>query len=321
MPTAIDYYIAADGTIYYFDEPEVKFLMSIQGTGMPPINYVTQQGPFQHGSTLLDYRLGERVVQLLVRGSFRSQSGVFTGRMQLIDAIRPNRHPTCLVGPGALVHRFPDGSKLYLDVIIEQGPNFEPRKLDSWDEWGYNEVLRFRAHNPVFYNPVQQTHNFINVASDPELPDEPDPNITELVFPITFPISFHRRIGTSGGGGSGDEDEVNTITYQGTWKEFPTIRLLGPLSSPFTIRNTGTDEYIRLNYAVQPDEEVFFDLRYGSKVVVRDDGASLMQYLDPISDLASFHLEPGQNIFEVNILGANSSSQVQMLYKNRYIGY
>ncbi len=318
-----DSYITPDGREYILHDEGIRWVMSIEGTGMPSINYITQQGPFQHGSTLLDYRLQPRVVQMVIRHNYIGRQQLYSGRQQLLDAIRPNRQVPGQLRTGVLRKYFSGKAALDLDVMVEQGPNFQPREFDKWDEWSLQEVIRFIAFNPIFYNSAIETHDFINTDTTPgEGGSGDDPNLTQLVFPISFPIHFNRNIGApGGGGGEGGGADPQVIDYIGTWFEYPTIILTGPLGSPIIIENTTTGEMLRLNYDIQPGETVTIALTYGIKTVISSTMGNVIGFLDPLSDLGSFHLEPGTNNFVTSIVGQDSNSVVQFQYKNRYIGY
>lgn len=302
--TEFDSYITPDGRLYPLTAPEIRWVRSIEGTGMPPIEYITQRGPFQHGETVLGHRLRPRVIQMHIRQNFRSRDEYYNGRLQILDVLRPNR-----VGEtGTLRKSFKNGSKIDIDVMIQQGPNFQPQAADEWDAWSFDEIIRFIAYNPVFYNPYMQTHEFINSDID-------DTNLTQLVFPITYPITFHRS-------GHGLTSEGNlTVPYAGTWVEYPTIALIGPLGNPVYIENVTTGELLRYNRVVDAGETVTIELTYGIKTIESSSGLNVMPFLDENSDLGSFHLEPGDNTFLIGAIGFNALSGLELRYHDRFIGY
>lgn len=315
-----DQFITSDGFAYALHAPDIRWVRSIEGTGMPPVTYLTQKGPFQHGETLLGYRLQPRVIQMLIRQNYTCRERYWHGRLQILDVLRPNRPGTT----GTLRKNFGDGSKIDIDVVIQQGPNFEPADPDVWDEWSINEVIRFIAYNPVFYNPYLHTWDFINITLASGVAQD-SLTMLQLKFAATFPINFNRNIGVPGIGGGAVAPTIdpNILAYLGSWVEYPTIILVGPLDSPFIITNVTTDETIRLNYVVDAGETVTIDLNYGTKTITSTlhPGDSLMGFLDPTSDVGSFHLQPGTNIFNTSILGQNANSRVQFKYNDRYVGY
>lgn len=298
-------YIAPDGSVYQFDTTD-RFLISEEGLGMPPVEYITQKGPYQHGSTLIDYRLRERTIQLILRDDACNRADYWTHRSALLNAIRPNRHVGYNFGPGTLRKKFPDGSIRDIKVIIEQGPIFGPRPTDRWDEFGFTETLRFIANDPVFYSPVI---TLVTYATAPAA-------LTELVFPIDFPIQFSSSYYASGS---------VPLVYAGTWFSFPTIVITGPQSA-IDIRNLSTNEKIFLDYSLSIGEIVTINLEYGNKTVFSNSGASLIGSVSDDSNLASFHIAPdpevagGINNISVTSLGNTSSSKIELTYLTRYIG-
>ncbi|MCI0551432.1 MAG: exo-alpha-sialidase, partial [Anaerolineae bacterium] len=58
-------YIGPDGQVYPLVTPHLpvgRFVMNFSGFGMPPFDYVTQRGPFQHGETVRDFFARPRIV-------------------------------------------------------------------------------------------------------------------------------------------------------------------------------------------------------------------------------------------------------------------
>lgn len=296
-------YIAADGTVYKFHVPARigKWVVSQSGWGMSPIEYITQRGPFQHGETVLDWFLRPRVIHLLIRQQFCDRDGYWAGRAALVNAIRPNRQATPGgVAPGTLRRRLSNGSLRSVDCFIQDGPRFEARRTDAWDEWAFREVLRFVAYDPVIYDPALQTQTF---SQDQD----------ELTFPITFPILFSALEASA------------TITYQGTWLSYPTITITGP-STGISITNTTTGEVINISAALGVGDSLIVTLTPSSKTVVKNDGTNMIGSVDPASDLGTWHLAPdpeapgGANDISVAITGAGPSSGVTVEWYTRYIG-
>lgn len=289
-------YIAPEGKVY-----DLKNVMSAEGEGLPPLDYVTQRGPFQHGETVHDYFLRPRTVQLIVRKDFRNRMAYWEGRSRLLDLLKPNRQTgQGMTNPGTLRKILPDGSKRDLDCYLTQGPDFNPRG-SGWDEWAFTESLRFVAYNPVWYNPTQKSLVLTSANS-------------QLVFPITFPITF------TGFAVSG------TAAYKGTWIEYPTITITGPLNG-VNIQNTSTNERIILTHNIAAGQTATLDLTYGMKTIELNDGTNLMPYVTSDSDLAAFHLGADPEVANGNnsilVSGGGDTpgvTMVAMLWKDRYIG-
>lgn len=295
-----DYYVTPDGEEFLLTGPGTRVVYSWEGEGLPPIDYITQRGPFQHGETPLNYFLRPRILQAIIRHSYCDREAYWTGRNNLLSYLRPNRQLTTTLTPGKIRKRLANGERRDIDVFILEGPGFAARTNGRWDETAYTETLRFIAHNPVWYDPVQRSSSF----SSP---------VSELVFPITFPITF------------GAFEVSGTITYVGTWNEYPVITVNGPISN-FTIRNVTTDEDINISASISAGQSIIIDLRYGVKTITRNDGTNLIGTLSSDSDLASWHLAPdpeaagGVNDILISGGSADSNTSILVDYYRRYIG-
>lgn len=298
-----DYYVSPDGIEYDLNDWGRTFLISQGGQGFAPIEYRTSRGPFQHGETALDYVLRPRILQYLFRLDTRNRDRYWEERTRILNIFRPNRQTTDELLPGQLRKQFKDGSTRAIEVFVDQGLQFEGGGAD-WDEFGSNEIVRFIAYNPIWFDPTQGEQEF-NLGS-----------LDDLVFPIDFPIVF----------GSTVLYDQATIQYLGTWEELPVIIITGPLNQP-RIENLTTGEVLDLEYNVPAGRVVTIDLSYRKKTVTDDLGANFAGSLSPDSDLATFHLAPspeaanGNNVFFVQGTGAEpTTTKIEIRYYNRYGG-
>lgn len=324
-----DYYIPPDVTVntdgsisnadwpkvYRFNDEVDKFLLSFTGLGMPGINYITQNGPYQHGETILDYRLASRVIQLEHRRNSNpceKRQGYWNARADIMNWLRPNRQLANNFGLGRLRKRYPNGELRDIDVIIDSGPVFNPRNPDEWDEWAFTETIRFRSSDPTFYDPellsAEWTFDEFGGLIFYDTPDW----IDHLTFPIVF--------------GSDSISSILQITYPGTWLTYPTFVISGPMSY-LLIENQSTDEKIEMDYALPAGESLTISLDYGNKTIIDSSGQNRIGTLTVDSDLSTFHLAPdpevpnGINIIEVSGSdGIMNQTLVAMKYYVRYIG-
>lgn len=316
-------YIAPDGKVYPFNafSPQYgRWVIGIAGQGTPPIEYITQRGPFQDGETVRDFFLRPRVIQMQVRNAYCNRDSWWAGRAAMLNGIRPNRQTTPTgTTPGNLRVVESDGTIRQLDVFIAEGPRFEPAQLDKWDEWAFQEVLRFIAYDPLFYDPNLVTVTFLPVSCAlgfPYIFTFSFSCVNGLIFPITFPIVFN----------SSYLSTTQTITYTGTWLTYPVITLTGPMTNP-TMTNTATGEKLTLNYTISAGEVVTIDLRYGRKTVSNQTGTNLIGYLSNDSNLATFHIAPdpeapgGLNpISLVAYLTTVGATQMTFSYYTKFFG-
>jgi len=297
--------IGADGTVYKFDD-WYKFVVSETGFGAPPIEFITQSGPLQHGDTVLDYRLRPRIIQQIVRYDACDREDYWTKRAELLDAIRPNRHPAGQVLPATLRKRLPGGVVYDLAVFVEQGPAFAPRDPRKWDEFGFTDTIRYRADDPIALSPTLNTSTWVLTPTD------------DLIFPITFPIIF----------GSTIINSDITVRNPGTWESYPKIVMQGPCNSPL-ITNQDIDESIKLNYAVSTGETVTIELTPEEKLVYNQLSVNLLGTVDlDESDLATFRIEvapavaDGDNVINVTASGAVAGvTSISLSFYPRFYGF
>lgn len=260
------------GEEFGFTNGRRKFVMSIAGEGAPPVEYVTTRGADQDGETVRTFHLRPRALIMAIRWIGCTRDEYWSLRAALLNQIRPNRQTASApVTPFSLRRTLSDRSKRQIDGFFTQGPVFEPRPLDRWDEFGFSETLQFDAHDPLWYDPTQQSA-FQQASAG--LTDQ-------LVFPITFPIVF----------GLGVVSGAVSCLYAGTWAEYPQIVIQGPLNG-LTLEHQQTGLIIGLDYDIALGEQVTFDLRYGVKTVTSSTGANLIGFVRAGSDLGTFRLEP-----------------------------
>lgn len=290
-------YVRPDGVKYRLHAPPSRVVMTEEGFGTPPMEYIVDQAPFQHGDTVRNVLLQPRPVQLVVMQNFVSRPAYWDGRASLLDAIRPNR-VTDFNNPGSLLYYLGNGDRRQLDVFLDSGPGFAPR-AGGWREWMFTEVLRFTAHDPVWYDPTQQSTVF-TVATD------------NLVFPTTFPITFETFGGTA------------AVAYLGTWLEYPSFTVTGPVSG-LHVHNHTTDDHIALEYDLPAGYSLTIVLN-GVKTITRSDGLNLLNYLSDDSDLTTWSLAPdpvaagGINSVHIQGTGTSGATAATMNWYNRFFG-
>lgn len=289
-------YIKPDGGRVLLHAPPSSTVLSEEGFGTPPLDYVVDRSPFQNGDTVRTFTLGPRPVQLVVQQNFCGRSRYWDGRATLLDQIRPNRI-TDFSNPGKLRYYLANGNTRQLDVWLEAGPGFAPPQ-GGWREWTFTEVLRWMAHNPVWYDPTQQSLTFVPGTAG--------------TFPMTFPVTF-----TTFGA-------VADVQYDGTWLEQPSIYVHGPVTG-LHIHNHTTGDMIGFDRALQDDESIMIVLA-GNPTVTSNNGDNWLSYISPDSDLTTFALVPdpqapgGVNDIHVSGSSTGAGTDVTLYWYNRYFG-
>jgi hypothetical protein len=281
------YLITPDGKQYELDSSDYKFILSEDGFGMPPIDYITGQSPTQHGTTIFDYRLKSRIVQLVYRSRGRDRFDYWNNRDNLLEILRPNQLVSGAMAPLILRRSLPNGKMRDLEVFIDQGPGFAARDLSEWDEWSFTETLRFIAPNPLFKNPIVSTQALTFAAT------------AGFTFPMTLPLYI-------------DDDilqDTLTCTYGGNFETFPTIILHGPMSG-CEITNNFNGKRINLLYVVSFDETLTIYLNQNNKKAISSKSGDVSGILY-LSDLTMFKLFPhptvvgGANTFDILASGVS----------------
>ena len=199
-----------------------------------------------------------------------------------------------------------------LFCLLESGPTFDegPGPLPFYPT-GYDEVLRFVAHDPFWYGSVEQVETW-------ELPED----FGDLVFDLEG-----AWFGTTHGDGrwlfapTSIGESVNVI-YWGTRFAKPIIEIDGPAENPY-VENTTIGTSLFLNgYTVALGETVTINTL--TLTVTNNAGDNLMPYLE--GDLAGFGLFPDpqapgrQNEVFVSFDGATLDSAARLLWRNRDVG-
>lgn len=317
-PAELDWYISPDGQTYQFDNASDDILLAFQGYGMPGIDYISQQGPFQHGKTLLDYRLQPRIIQLEHRRQSCDRYDYWANRGGLLNLLRPNRQYANQFDLGKLRKILPGNVRRDIDVLVQQGPQFAARN-DGGDWLDFTDTIQFIAPDPTFYDPDTVIVTWMITVTDELF-------FFSAAFPddLFFPCSFGTDVLTG----------TASIHYTGTWLAYPTFVMTGPINQP-TIENLTTGEKIQLLYYVGVGEIVTIALPFGSKSVTNNFGANLIGTVSTDSDLATFHIAPepeaawcgthprpcGVNNFSVAGAGGVAGlTAIEMRYYTRYIG-
>lgn len=285
-----------DGDELFFTGEDFK-LLAYGNLGAPPTEYLTRRGYKQHGVTELDFLLNPRtIIVQLWRSAALDRQTYWDNRKELHDFLRPNRN-----GPFTFTIRTPNGDERSITVRAEPGLVFPP--TPDLNDWTVNEQLDFVAFNPLFRNAAQDV---IALSSSVQ---------TELVFPITFPISF---------GTSGVYLTTGTITYEGTWKAYPTITLTGPYTRAVII-NQETGVSIYMSVAIAAGEQRIITLTPGQQSITDADGNNKFSDLGAGANLVDFALLPdpevanGQQEITIQLVdGVNGTSGASLSYYEQF---
>lgn len=299
------YYVAPDGYEYLLFGGN-RALLSLGSLGRPEIDYLTDQGPFQHGVTVRDLRYQPRTVTLRLFERGCEREDWHCNLAELLDATRPNRSQNGGVGATAgklLIVRPGDYKEFETPARIMRGPA---------GDWNYqvgtrlsdmNEVLQFFCEDPFWNETAVQTEN-----------------VTLDVFDSCLSMCLPACLGAN------IINETFDITYCGTWQgDVLTIVFTGPMTAP-TLTNIVTGKQIRLNRTITAGEQVTFTITPTVVTVINNFGQNLKGYVSSISDLTTFQLIPRSDLAPdgvnpINVAaadGADGISGFSISYLVRY---
>lgn len=289
-------------SIRTFDGEELVFtgdvlLLAYGNLGAPPTNFITRKGYKQNGVTEVDYLLEPRTISIqLYQQGTEDRQVYWDRRKELHDFLRPNRG-----GPLQFIIRTPNGTEYAIIVRADPGLTFPSKSNDN--SWIIDDPLDFIAFDPIFFNETEVDLEFQITVQD------------QLIFPITFPISF----GTSDlFFSSGD------IVYAGTWKTYPTITLIGPYTRA-VISNVTTGVSILMSIPILQGETRIINLTPGAQSITDGNGNNKFSELGAGSNLIDFVLQPdpivpgGVQELTIQLVdGVNGISGASLTYFERF---
>lgn len=289
----------ADGNELFFTDQEFK-LLAYGNLGAAPTEFITRRGYKQDGATEVDFLLQPRTISVdLYRSKACDRQTYWDNRLALHEFLRPNRN-----GPITFTLRTPNGNLRSIIVRADPGMTL-PSTEQSNNNWDLRESFDFIAFDPLFFASAQSV---IVLSSTTQ---------TELVFPITFPITF---------GTSGVYLTTGSITYAGTWKSYPIITLTGPYTRA-VITNQTTGVSIYLSVAILAGEQRIINLTPGAQSITDQDGNNRFSDQGAGSNLIDFAILPDPEVAggvqEITIQlvdGVPGTSTATLSYYERFFG-
>lgn len=285
----------ADGNELYFTDQDFK-LLAYGNLGASPTEFITRRGYKQNGSTEVDFLLQSRTISVeLWRSAACDRQTYWDNRAALHEFLRPNRN-----GPIIFTLRTPNGNLRSIVVRADPGLTFPAAPQNN--NWAIQEQMDFIAFDPLFRSTAQST---ITLTSTTQ---------TQLVFPITFPISF---------GTSGLFLVTGNITYLGTWASYPIITLTGPYTRA-VLTNQQTGVVIYMSVAIAAGEQRIIDLTPGAQSITDASGNNKFSDLGAGSNLIDFAIQPapivagGIQQISIQLVDGTGSAGASLAYYERF---
>lgn len=292
-------YTSPDGISYWFDGRIVEHA----GIGMEPLKFIEDFGPQQDGSTVRDWRINPRTIDINI--FLEGDSCCETRGEQLaniINVIRPNR--------GSNRSRngwlsFLNDSQILVEIPVfyMQGLTGDFNYNGDVGRWQVADAVRFYCPDPIWRESNKEviTVEFADgVCLGECLGDD---------FCLTSGII-----------------SIFNINYSGTWDgDQIDIFLRGPMSN-IIIQNTTTNKSIYLNYTIPSGDAVTISIRPEYVTVVDNNGVNLIGSIGSLSDLVDFVLKPsgeitanGTNNIITTFTGSSANTISQIGYWTRHI--
>lgn len=267
-----------------------------EGLGMAPLHRIVERGPQQHGETDLGFRLDSRTIKVVIGLFGTDESDYWDARAELLSIFAPTDDPISL--------RFdlPNGASRQIDVYV--AGDFSYGSKDR-TRLAHKVGIMLKAPDPTFYDPtgLSMTYGLGGASAG-----------------FTVPMAVPTGIGAT------SINQTKTITYRGTWRDLPMIRIKGPITDPVIV-NTTTDETLDFTgTSISAGDWYDIDCSYGVKTVTDSSGTNRIDKLVNTNDLNTFHLAPapeapgGTNDIRVSGSGINDQSEIYIQYHHRYLG-
>lgn len=287
-----------DGDTLVLIRDDVK-LLAYGNLGAPPTQFITRRGYKQNGATEIDFLLDPRTISVeLWHSPACSRQDYWDVRKELHDFLRPNRG-----GSLTFTLQTPNGN--LRSILVRADPGLVFPAQNNNNNWNVQEQMDFIAFSPLFFN-------FASVTTVMSSSTQ-----TQLVFPITFPITF---------GTSDVFLTTGTITYVGTWKSYPIITLTGPYTRA-VITNVEGGVSFTMSVPIGAGEQRIIDLTPGAQSIEDAFGANKFSDLGAGSNLIDFAIYPdpevagGIQTITVQMVGGTPGTSVASIsYYERYFG-
>jgi hypothetical protein len=293
-------FITPQGDVINLHTPPTRAVQNMTGWGRPPMNMRTITSAYQHGESVISYRLNPRTIQMTLAYPGCSRSDWFNNRGQLLNRLGNVHMEPNLPVLGTLRWEYlKDGQKVTRDLDCYLSKGLEYNNEPQWYNFGIIEDLEFIASDPIIYDPEEQTATLTIFTES-------------LILPMAFPFVLGASYASS------------DITYTGTWFTYPVIEIDGPTDG-VRIVNESIDAELNLDYSIATGRTVTIDTSFNEKSVTDDLDNNLIQYL-VFSDFAEFVIAPdpfvagGVNTIKAYVYNESDDTEVRVKYYTRYYG-
>ena len=266
-------------------------------TGLVEVERITERGAQQDGDTDEGFTVQPRILQLALESLPVTSTEMWNERRRILRIFRPSTTPI------TLRWTLDNGEVLCIDGHVVGGISF-----GSSDREGMAQafVVQLRCADPFFYNP---TRKFVSAG------------VAASGTPFGFPVSFPEEFGIAS-----TIDVISQLTYLGTWREYPVIEIVGPITNCVIEHLDTGDKLDFTGTTIGAGVTYTIDLRYGYKTIFDSSGINRIGQLTNDSDLATWSLQPdpevadGINNIQFSGSGATSATQIYIRFYERHVG-
>jgi hypothetical protein len=286
------------GTTYTLTDENPFWIEHISEWGMAPGHMLESRGAEQHGTTVEDFRLDPRDLELII--GFRGlNSELLTARRTLLSIFQRRTDPVLIR------FTFDDGTVRQIDGTLASGLGFA---RDGQDHDYQRAAAVIHCGDPTFYDPAGQGVTFELGGAAGAGGIVPTPVPTEV--------------------GASTLDASAPITYAGTWRSLPTlIRITGPITD-FVLTNvtTGADITAKSGVSISSGNYVDICCLYGQVSVLFNGVTNWISNITDGSELTTWALEPdpdapgGINTITLTGSGVTDQTSVHIAYYERFLG-
>lgn len=298
-------YVNALGKSVTFNDYGLYIALVIEGLGEIPVQNEVQKAPAQDGATWLDAVFETRMVT--VEGVINTKLGrdeIYRLRAELASILNPK------LGNGTLTYYAGGYSVRMLRKAQPSLPSYPQREGNE-----QMFLVRFEGVDPYWYQTTYNVEELGGWEGGFEFPMVAGVE-TGFVFPmvagVESGIEFERRSASA-------EMYLHNIGDYFTPIE---IWAKGTMAQA-QITNQTTGEFIRVNRAIDANEELYICTRRGDKKVLLtnlDTGlvTNAFGYLDRASTF--WQLQVGANLVSYDATGSGIGTKVRVRYQNRFVG-
>ena len=283
-------WITANGKELKLKEPYK--LLDFEGGGIDNTDIQTQKAPFQNGSTLIDQLLEDRDIFLEIAILGENRQDIYNKRRKLVSYFNTK------AGKGKLV--WEQENKSYEADAVPEEVSFPG---GDGSIGGFQEAIILLSCPDPAWQDIKDTVQSLGLIEG------------GLMFPLML-----------------NADEVQDTVFAQRGEE-TMIEIEGDLSSPVKLEfqgpaenpkvtNETTDEFIKINKALEDNEKLIINTKFGEKSVIFEDNESNRESAFNRIDLDSvfFQLKPGKNVISFDSDIDKEDARVVITYRNRYAG-